>query len=466
MVKVARFKDYKTPRISSEFFDCSLPFQMDQYGYCGFSLGSQIGNQRGCQYCFSEYQRPINPSIKHTIKKGILTAVDVDRIKKLFLGHKPKDPYYKYFIKNKFILHWGSLSEPFCPIEKALGLGYKLIDFFGELNYPVIFSVKGADLLLTPKYLELFEKYKHQHNFAFQFSITGVNKAKSDLIEKGLPTAEKRFEAMKTLSDMGYYTGLRLRPFIIGYSDDKLDELLLKTYKSGAKAISLEFFCMTEIANEYVKERYNNISKAVGFDIFDFYKALSPHSRGSYLRLNRNAKEQFVKKIYKFAHEHKMLFVLSDPDFKEISDSFICCGLPDEFSDGYFWKNLSPDFHNYSKANFFYVLRYLRTKYYQGEIIKFSFKDLIALDKTGFLSTSEFIDCSLKKFDSFFMEASRALTLKDNLRLYWNNLNSPDNPFNYYQGALKPIAKDENGDLVYVYNPQEYEERWKKEGLI
>jgi hypothetical protein len=51
VVKVTKFKDYKAPRISSEFFDCPLPFQMDQYGYCGFSLGSQIGNQRGCQYC-------------------------------------------------------------------------------------------------------------------------------------------------------------------------------------------------------------------------------------------------------------------------------------------------------------------------------------------------------------------------------------------------------------------------------
>ena len=50
-------------------------------------------------------------------------------------------------------------------------------------------------------------------------------------------------------------------------------------------------------------------------------------------------------------------------------------------------------------------------------------------------------------------------------RRTWNNLRSPSNPRNYFHGKLMPIRTDENDNLVFVYSPSEYEQRWLDEGI-
>jgi hypothetical protein len=47
----------------------------------------------------------------------------------------------------------------------------------------------------------------------------------------------------------------------------------------------------------------------------------------------------------------------------------------------------------------------------------------------------------------------------------WNNLNSPANPYNYFHGKLIPCGHCEEGNIVYRYNPLEYEGRWVEEGI-
>jgi hypothetical protein len=56
-------------------------------------------------------------------------------------------------------------------------------------------------------------------------------------------------------------------------------------------------------------------------------------------------------------------------------------------------------------------------------------------------------------------------TYRHILQKHWNNLNSPANPRNYFHGKLMPVATDGDGNLIYRYEPMEYEERWKNEGI-
>ena len=44
---------YNSPRISSEFMDCSTPLSFDLYNFCSF----------GCLYCFAYYMKANNPSV-------------------------------------------------------------------------------------------------------------------------------------------------------------------------------------------------------------------------------------------------------------------------------------------------------------------------------------------------------------------------------------------------------------------
>lgn len=47
----------------------------------------------------------------------------------------------------------------------------------------------------------------------------------------------------------------------------------------------------------------------------------------------------------------------------------------------------------------------------------------------------------------------------------WNNFRSSSNPRNYFHGKVMPVGLDKDGDMIYQYNPLEYEKRWVAEGI-
>ena len=260
---------YSSPRISSEYPDCSLPITFDVYNICSFR----------CQYCFAYYQKVSNPSCKG--KNLAVKSVNVKKLIQAFQGKFPNDWKWKYFFKNKFPFHVGGLADNFDNYEKKLMRGYPLIKVLAKMHYPTIFSTKGV-LPMFGKYYKLFKKYRKNKSFAFQFSIiTNSDKSASE-IEIGCPSTTERLQAMKKMSDLGYWTILRLRPYIIGLTDINIDQLIKRAANAGAKAVSAEFFCLEQrIAGEAIEKRYNAISNNIGFNIREYYKKLSPSERGT-----------------------------------------------------------------------------------------------------------------------------------------------------------------------------------------
>jgi hypothetical protein len=57
------------------------------------------------------------------------------------------------------------------------------------------------------------------------------------------------------------------------------------------------------------------------------------------------------------------------------------------------------------------------------------------------------------------------LTQRIILQKQWNNTNSPSNPMNYFHGKLIPVGIDGQGNLIFRYNPVEYEQQWVNEGV-
>ena len=97
---------YRSPRLSYETADCSMPLTFDTYRTCSFK----------CLYCFSWMERAHNPAIKTREDQGeFVTKVDINRIKKLFSGElkdKQSKGIYDVFIKNRKVMQWGGLTEP------------------------------------------------------------------------------------------------------------------------------------------------------------------------------------------------------------------------------------------------------------------------------------------------------------------------------------------------------------------
>lgn len=437
---------YISPRISSEYMDCSMPMTFDSYSHCSL----------GCTYCFAYMFKTNNSSFSEK-----LHSVDVRHIRETLAG-KPSNQrqksLYKHFYKKRFLLHWGGLADPFCNFEKVNGVGYEIIKALGEHKYPTLFSFKGSGIK-RPKMRKLFEKYKENKNFAFQVSIIAPSDEMSRKIEIGVPVTTKRIEAIKMLHDMGYWTILRLRPFIIGITDDGLDELLERCREAGINGVSMEFVAIDQRCNAALIKRYKWLGKMIGAkDIMKYFTTLSPKERGGYMRLNRLVKERFVKKVFTFCQKHNLVFGCSDPDFKELNKSGSCCAMPDVYP-------ANPELCNWTRNQMTYKLKEARIRYHRdGRLVRFKFHKVFNNEEDTYLD-------SVVMGQDHPMVAGKSASERKNVTYYkiardiWNNLKSPANPRNYFHGQVMPIMKDDRDDLVFQYNPSEYEERWKEEGI-
>ena len=448
-LKISSDVTYPSPRISSEFMDCSMPMTFDQYSMCSL----------GCLYCFAYYYKT-KPNSNFIMD---LHSINADKIISAISGNPATTKmkmYYDGFFRKKFLLHWGGMADPFCHFESANMVGYPLLKALGKYNYPTLFSFKGATIL-QDRYLKVFDKYSKQKNFAFQISIVTGDNDFAKLIEPGVPSPDKRFKAMKILSDMGYWTILRLRPYIIGITDKSIEGILSNALKAGFNAVSLEFFAVDARTSAGMIDRYELISKMIGVkNLKDYFSKLSPRRRGTYLRLNRLVKESHVKKIYEFCLKHDILFACSDPDYKELNMSGSCCGMPDDYSE-------NRGLENWSRNQLTYHLKELRIKYHlTGEAPILRFEDVFGCkDDDNWLNSQKIASTETFWLAKMPNHARKIYTSRMMARRIWNNLRSPTNPTHYFNGKLLPMYLDENENLVFKYNPMSYEERWRDDGI-
>ena len=314
-------KDYSSPRWSMEIPDCSMPMSFDTYSKCAYN----------CLYCFSYFQK------SHTLDGyigGKVRCVNPDKVKKLFEKALANDPdgvskterqFFPY-IQSRRIMQWGGLADEFDEYERRNGITLDLLRYFDSIDYPLSFSTKAAWWTADERYMSLFRK--HTHNWHVKISIITRDDAKARLIEKGVPSSTERLAAMKRLTSNGVHVTLRLRPYIIGVSDD-YKALIEAAHEAGADSVTTEFFCMESRASEDLKQRYAEMSKVTGFDIHSFYMKNS-HQQG-YKRLNRAIKAPIIHDMREYAHSLGMRFHVSDAFCRECNDEVNCCGVPPEW---------------------------------------------------------------------------------------------------------------------------------------
>jgi len=410
--------------------DCSLPMTFDTYNKCSYN----------CLYCFSYFQKSHSlgrggvRSGKHNYQ-GVTTPttwVNPEVIKRLFAldpkMSKSMQQFYPYIIKRN-TMQWGGLADQFDEYERKHGITLELLKVFRSLKYPLCFSTKAVWWTKDKRYTDLFKK---QDNWNTKFSIINLDKYMSRKIEKGVPSPQARLEAMKTVAGLnkGGVT-LRLRPFIIGLSDkhDEYLKLIAEAKNHGATAVSTEFFCLELRADERLRGRYNEMSEAIGVDIFKYYRLNSKGSAG-YLRLNRDIKRPYIVKMYNLCKALGLRFYVSDAHFKEYCHNGSCCGLPESF--------------NYNRGQFTNALMIAKAK---GEV---RYSDI----KTEVLELFDFPFIKAAGFNtSTTVNRARRDNQKmtDYVREAWNNPKSKKSPYKYFGGVLIPTGLDENKDVVYKY---------------
>ena len=416
------YDNYGAPRWSGEILDCGMPMTFDTYSKCSFR----------CLYCFGLYQK----STKHN-KKGVsiqdqeTRCVSVKRVKRLFNGEDKtlSGRQFKQYIDEKITMQWGGLTDPFDANERSEGQTLRLMQFFKEINYPLRFSTKATWWLEDKRYVDII---RGQKNWVFMLSIINKDEALARKIECGVPSPAERIEALGKITDLDCGGAiLRLRPFIIGMSNKNNEhiKLIKEASVAGAEAMSTEFFCLERRGGDEIKERYRDISDALGFDIVEMYRRLSKGA--GYLRLNKNVKKRFIQEMKDTCDEVGMRFHVSDAHLKEEGCSGVCCGLPPHMK--------------YSKGQFTEALMIAKENgvVFWSDISEHmeNYKTFPWRTAAGFNTGTQ-----LKRVQRYDQ------TMYDYIRSKWNEPNSVHSPYMYFSGAVYPSGIDDNGDIIYKYS--------------
>lgn len=415
-------KTYSSPRWTNEIADCSMPMTFDTYSKCSYN----------CMYCFSFFQKS---HVLNGYLGGNVRAVNPERVRNLFdhalkndeEGMTRTELQFFPYIQDRRIMQWGGLADEFDEWERKYGLTLELLRYFDSIDYPLSFSTKATWWTEDERYMELFRK--HTHNWHVKISIITYNEERARRIEKGVPTPKERLKAMKRLTDGGTHVTLRLRPYILGVSDD-YRRLISAAHEAGADSVTTEFFCLESRADERLKARYKEISDVIGFDIHKYY--LDNSYQSGYKRLSKRIKRPIIADMEEYTKSLGMRFVSSDGHCRDFCSSCNCCGVPPGWG--------------------------VDQKGHIGQAI------LIAKEK-GEVHWSD-IGESIEKYFGFRWSdtasyntgsnKNRALrfnqTMAEFLRNNWNEPNKGTSPAKGYGGVLKPVGKDENGDIVYRYN--------------
>lgn len=439
-------QNYGSPRWSGEICDCAQPMTFDQYDHCGFN----------CLYCFSWFQKslkafnPLYPSqMGNAYQSMKIRAVKTKLFDKLIKGECNTGSMSQFtpYIKNKIVMQWGGLADPFCPYEKQHAIGLECLKSMAEVDYPCTFSTKGIWWVNDARYVKLFES---QEKWNVKMSIINLHAERARAMEKGVPSPYKRLEAIKEICrfNKGGVT-LRLRPFIIGFTDKNNEhlELIKLAHEAGATAISTEFFCLENRAHRGTKARYDAMSEIIGFDIHEFYKRNSPGACG-YLRLNENIKAKYFLQMKELCDKLGMRFYVSDAHWKHLNHNGCCCGLPSDW--------------NYSRGQYTEILCLARKRYEKDSEGLVYWDDMCKLGQMDMYKEFRYIYAmGFNTVGTRHRTQHWNETMYDYLHSIWNNPKSGKAPYKYFRGLLKPVKLDNDGNVVYKYNPEIYKKSKK-----
>jgi len=429
---------YDGLRFSADAADCAMPIAVDSHSGCSFS----------CAYCFSKnlMRNPERWSAKRRLVER-LGGLQAEWPLKKFLAFLRRDlkgriPEAMYpLIDQGQPIQIGALGEPFDLAELESGWMLRALSLIAKLKQPVRISTKGADVILRDEYLDAFREARDY--VWVNFSIIHPEDDVVRKIDIGAPPPSRRFEAMKALSEIGVKVGLRYRPALPPLFNKEVDGrpawqvMIDKAVEAGAIAVSFEWVFLYQAANLSQRRQYRHMSEVMGEPNFpEIWKHHSVRNQAC-LRANRLYKYGPTMALIDYAHEKGLTVGISDPHFKEMSDSIACCGIPEN----------DPVFGRFSRRCLTTLVVEGRRRYEaNGDNLTFRFYDWVP----EWASKVRLADMVCLSDADKHMKYKYA-TFEDKLRLEWNNPSHFRSPYYYFEGILYPVDIDDNKDLIYEY---------------
>lgn len=427
-------RDYDFIRMTADGFDCALPVSMDSHTACSY----------GCLYCFAGFLQGHDNKKKvgqGSIKKleAILSGESQSKKSKVIRKALKRDQE-----GQPCPLQWGALSDPFDEIERQQGWALEICKVLRKYNQPTRISTKGK-LFLEDEYLDAVS---YPEIFSVAYSLITVDNDVLAKIDKGAPTADERLECMKRLSDRGVKTILRMRPIMPSVTDSTPNhpqawkELVYRGAEAGADSLSAEVLFVPGGRKKREDERFAKMEQITGVPLREWYENITI-AYGKCIRPSRAWTRDFMTELVDYAHKCGLKVGISDPVMAELGDTPCCCGImPDD-----------PVFGNFEKETAKRCVVEGRQLAEEGKNSYWKLEDVMP----------KWADDVLKSQMVFMIGREntwkqRNLTWYDEIKKTWNDFSGNRGVLKYFEGLLKPVRRDEDGNVVYKYDPPNEEE--------
>ena len=202
---------------------CLYAFEMDTYGR---------GCVHNCEYCYSKVELTSHkywnepfpmPRDITTVWKAFYTVFETDKKSK-----------WREILEQRIPLRIGSGSDGFMHMDKKYRVTHELLKLLRFYNYPYII-VTRSDLVAYDEYLEVLD----QDLASVQISIPSLNDRLNKLIEPGAPSSVRRLNAVKKLTDNGFWTTVRINPLFPIYPDGYYSD---PNFDDAKRQLSFDYF--------------------------------------------------------------------------------------------------------------------------------------------------------------------------------------------------------------------------------
>jgi DNA repair photolyase len=198
----------------------SLKAGTDTYFGLRYNMNLYRGCQHGCIYCDSRSKcYGIRNFSEIEVKENALELLEKELKRK----------------REKGTIGFGSMNDPYMPVEKELKYTRQALDIVRKHRFPVHLITKSN---LVCRDMDLLKEISKVYA-AVSITITTSSDSLSKQIEPGAPVSSERFEAIRMLAKNGIYCGILLMPVLpfITDSAENIESIVKMAKAAGAKYI-------------------------------------------------------------------------------------------------------------------------------------------------------------------------------------------------------------------------------------
>jgi DNA repair photolyase len=186
-----------------------------------YNMNIYRGCSHGCIYCDSRsdcYKNDDFDNIK--VKENALLKIRDDLKRKIIGG----------------VVATGAMSDPYNPFEKELKLTRNALELINAFEFGVAIDTKSP---LVARDKDILRDITEHSPVIVKMTITTNNPDLCAKVEPNAANPEKRFEALKELSDAGIFCGVLMMPVLpfINDTEENISQIVCAAKKAGAEFI-------------------------------------------------------------------------------------------------------------------------------------------------------------------------------------------------------------------------------------